>query len=50
MLAFYWRDGDPDDLARLHASVGGPDPLLGFARAQAPVFYRRLMQGRGGAR
>jgi hypothetical protein len=50
MLAFYWRDGDPDDLARLRASLGSPDPLLSFARAQAPVFYRRLQQARAAAR
>jgi hypothetical protein len=46
LLAFYWRDGDEGDLARLEASLGSPHPLLAFARAQAPVFYRRLLDAR----
>ena len=49
LLAFYWRDGDPDDLARFEASLGSPEPLLAFARAQAPVFYRRLREARAAA-
>lgn len=49
MLAFYWRDGDADDLARFEASLRSPDPLLAFARAQAPVFYRRLREARAAA-
>ncbi len=46
MLAFYWRDGDPDDLARFDASLASPEPLAAFARAQAPVFYRRWRSAR----
>ncbi len=48
MLAFYWRDGDREDLARFEASLANPQPLAAFARAQALVFSRRLRQARQG--
>jgi hypothetical protein len=44
MLAFYWRDGDPGDVARFEASLAEPEPLGAFARAQGPVFHRRLRE------
>jgi hypothetical protein len=46
LLAYYWRDGDPDDLARLEASLASPEPLAAFARLQAPVFHRRWRSAR----
>ena len=41
MLAFYWRDGDPGDVARFDRAVESGGVLTAFARAQAPVFHRR---------
>ncbi len=40
MLTFYWREGDPGDLARFDACLRTEAPLAEFARAQAPIFYQ----------
>ena len=40
MLAFYWHEGDANDLERLNAVLASDRGLPEFARMQSPVFYR----------
>ncbi|MBI4537043.1 MAG: hypothetical protein HY712_03695 [candidate division NC10 bacterium] len=39
MLAYYWRDGNPEDLARFDRTWGAGRGPVAFAQAQAPVFF-----------
>jgi hypothetical protein len=39
MLAFYWREGNPEDLARFDRTWGAGRGPVAFAEAQGPVFF-----------